>query len=797
MLEVKNLTKIYKMEDYEQKALDNVSLNFRQSEFVSILGQSGSGKSTLLNIIGGLDHYTSGDLIINGVSTKNYTQSDWDTYRNHRIGFIFQNYNLINHQNLLSNVELAMTLTGVSKSERKRRAKEELEKVGLGKFINKRPSQLSGGQVQRVAIARALVNEPDIILADEPTGALDSETSVQIMDLLKDIAKDKLVIMVTHNAELAKEYSTRIINLKDGKILDDTKPFNGNEGNDVVDNKKRSSMSLLTALSLSKNNLITKKGRTLITAIAGSIGILGISLVLGLSNGVKEYANKMESETFGTQAISIERTAYDSSVSTLNIGSTEEKKAHDNSLLAVDDVSNNMQIADKLSTKTNNLKKFKEYVDENKEQLKDITSNIQYTYDIDINIYDKGKDENITKINPVKNNGTSLFSGVGEILHSSFKLMLDESNYELVSGSMPKAYNELVLIVNENEEINLSTLYSLNIKDRAEVSELLQKASEGEKVELENSVYNYDQIIGKKYKLINGADYYKLENNTWVNKENDTNFIKQLYDNGTELKIVGIAKTKSDKVESSFVGYTDLLNEYLISNANEKQIVKEQLKNPEINVFTGVAFDEVTSKYDDNLKILDSGSINNPNTINLYPKSLESKQDIEKFINDYNEKANDEDKITYVDQMKSLVGTIEQVVKIISIVLIALVSISLVVSSLMIGIITYVSVLERTKEIGILRAIGASQKDVKRVFRAETIIEGLASGILGVGVAYLLSMLVNAILSIILKIDGLMVISFVHAIILIALSMLLTVVAGAWPARIASKKDPVESLKTE
>ena len=797
MLEVKNLTKIYKMEDYKLRALDNVSLNFRQSEFVSVLGQSGSGKSTLLNIIGGLDHYTSGDLIINGVSTKNYTQRDWDTYRNHRIGFIFQSYNLINHQSILSNVELAMTLTGVSKSERKRRAKEELEKVGLGKFINKKPSQLSGGQVQRVAIARALVNEPDIILADEPTGALDSETSVQIMDLLKNIAKDKLVIMVTHNAELAKAYSTRIINLKDGKILDDTNPFNGDDNNNTEDNKKKSSMSLLTALSLSKNNLITKKGRTLITAIAGSIGILGIALVLGLSNGVKEYASSLESETLGSQAISIERTTQDTSSSTFDFEESNEKKSHENSLLAIDDVSNNMQIADKLSTKTNNLIKFKKYVEENKEQLKNITSNIQYTYDIDINIYDKGKDGNITKINPVKSNGTSIFAGFGEILQSSFKLMLDESNYELVSGTMPKEYNELVLIVNENEEVNLSTLYSLNIKDRAEVSELLQKASEGEKIKLEDTVYNYDQIIGKTYKLINGADYYQFENNTWVNMENDANYIKQLYDNGNGLKIVGIAKTKSDKVESGYVGYTDLLNEFLISNANEKQIVKEQFKNPDINVLTGLAFDEVSSTYDENLKILDSGNIDNPNTVNLYPRDLDSKQEIEKFINDYNEKAQNEDKITYVDQMKALVGTIEQVVQIISIVLIALVSISLVVSSLMIGIITYVSVLERTKEIGILRAIGASKKDVKRVFRAETIIEGLASGILGVGIAYLLSMLVNAILAMTLKIEGLMVILYAHVVILIVLSMLLTVIAGAWPARIASKKDPVESLKSE
>ena len=803
MLELKEISKIYKVADYEQKALDKVSINFRKNEFVSILGQSGSGKSTLLNIIGGLDHYTSGDLIINGVSTKQYKDSDWDTYRNHKIGFVFQNYNLIMHQSILSNVELALTLSGVPKSERKKRAKKALENVGLEKHINKKPTQLSGGQMQRVAIARALVNDPDIILADEPTGALDSETSIQIMELLKKVAKEKLVIMVTHNPELAKAYSTRIVNLKDGHILDDSQAFDGNEEKAQEDNKKKSSMSLLTALSLSKNNLITKKGRTIITAIAGSIGILGIALILGLSNGVSIYADKMQKESFGSQPISIESETMGESSSVDTSSLNKQKTEHNSKILAVDDVSNNFEITEKKDSKKNNLKKFKEYIGQNKIEVDKITSDVEYIYDINLNIYDKDKNGNILKINPVTNTSATA-TGLSSILNSftlikdSFGKMINESNYELLSGSMPKAYNELVLITNENEEINLSTLYSLNIEDKNEISELMKKSANGEKIDLGDKVFNYDSLIGRTYKLVVGADYYQKNGNAWISRENDNQYIKQLYNNkSTELKIVGVAKIKDTNLASSYLGYTSELNKYIIESANKTDIVKEQIANKNINVFTGSNFDEMTASLEENLKILGAGDLDDPNTINLYPKNIESKEEIKKFINNYNSGNSEQDQITYVDQMEALTQTITSVVKMISIVLVALVSISLIVSGLMIGIITYISVLERTKEIGILKSIGASKKDIVRVFRAETIIEGLASGALGVGVAYVISLGANAIVNALAKVENIVAISPVSAIILILISVLLTMFAGSGPAKMASKKDPVESLKSE
>ena len=528
MLEIKEISRIYKGEDYELKALDKVSINFRKNEFVSILGQSGSGKTTLLNIIGGLDKFTSGDLVINGVSTKSYKSSDWDKYRNHKIGFIFQNYNLILHQSILANVELALTLSGVSKGKRKKRAKEALVKVGLEKHIHKKPTQLSGGQMQRVAIARALVNNPDIILADEPTGALDSETSIQIMDLLKEVAKDKLVIMVTHNPELAKEYSTRIVNLKDGHIIDDSNPFDGNEEREETDNKKSSSMSLLTSLSLSKNNLVTKKGRTILTAIAGSIGIIGITLILGLAGGMQSYVNELQDESFGSQAISIKNTVIDDQklYSNYASNSNEEKKESSNGIIAVDDISNNATMNTKMATKKNNLKKFKEYMQNNKSELDKYASNILYNYNIDMHIYDKSNNNLITKVNPINGESAattgfeSLLSS-GSILKDSFAQMLDDSNYELVSGDFAKNYNELVLILNKEGKLNLSTMYSLNIEDKSEIADLLTKASQGQKVELKDTEYNYNDIIGKTYKLVIGTDYYEKIGNAWISREND------------------------------------------------------------------------------------------------------------------------------------------------------------------------------------------------------------------------------------------------------------------------------------
>ena len=806
MLEIKEVTKIYKMAEVEQTALDKVSINFRKNEFVSILGQSGSGKSTLLNIIGGLDHYTSGDLIINGTSTKKYKSSDWDIYRNHKVGFVFQSYNLIMHQTILSNVELALTLSGESKSARRKKAKEALNKVGLGNHLNKKPSQLSGGQMQRVAIARALVNNPEIILADEPTGALDSETSVQIMDLLKEVAKEKLVIMVTHNAELAKQYSTRIVSLKDGHVIDDTMPFDGKEESVKEENKKIKSMGLPTALTLSLNNLLTKKGRTFVTAIAGSIGIIGIALVLALSNGVRNYVNDIQKDSFGSMAVSIESTTVDTSKSTFNYDdSNKEKEEHLNTIVATDDISSSMVLSEKATIKKNNLKKMKEYIDSHKSDVEKFSSDVKYLYNVDLNIYDKNDDGSIIKVNPIENAGNvtdiglmGALSSISSILQNSFSSMLNESNYEIISGKMPTAYNELVLVVNPENELPLSVMYALNIEKKTDIAEFIKKSSDGETVKLNDVSYDFNKIIGKTYKLINASDYYIQNNGVWLSRQNDNNYVKDLYDKGTELKITGIVKVKNENTSNGYLGYTEELTKYIMEQANKTEIVKQQLNNPNINVFTGLPFDELLQEsYENNLKILSAGNEEIPYIINIYPKDANSKNEIKEFINSYNNSVSEEDKIIYSDQMEELTKGITQIVDMISMVMIAFVAISLVVSSLMIGIITYISVLERTKEIGILRAIGASKKDVKRVFVAETIIEGFASGALGIIVTYLLSSLVNAIVKASAKIDGIMSLSIKHAIILIAISILLTVIAGLGPAKIASKKDPVESLRSE
>ena len=801
MLDLKNITKIYKTEEIEQKALDKVSISFRKNEFVSILGQSGSGKSTLLNIIGGLDHYTSGDLIINGVSTKKYKDDDWDTYRNHKIGFVFQNYNLIAHQTVLANVELALTLSGVSKSERIKRAKEVLKKVGLSHHINKKPRQLSGGQMQRVAIARALVNDPDIILADEPTGALDSETSIQIMDLLKEVAKEKLVIMVTHNPELAEKYSTRIVNLKDGKILSDTKPFDGKEKDIEEDNKNKSSMSLLTALSLSKNNLLTKRGRTIMTAIAGSVGIIGIALVLSLSNGVNKYINGMQSSSFASQPISIKNTIVEEVQSDDYNLAKKESKSHKDKILAKDDISNSLALSEKTRTKKINLEDLKAYIEKNQNVISKYASNITYLYNIDIQLYDKNNNDELVKINPNENaddlGGGFLSSLLStSIIKNSFVELKNDEQYETLSGHMPQNKNEVVLVLDEKSEIDLSVMYSLNIENKNDVSEFLTKSENGEKIKLDDVIYDYDKIIGKTYKLINAVDYYQKVDNRWISYESDKDYLNELYDNAETLEIVGIVKVKDENSTSGFLGYSHELIENYINRANESEIVKEQIQNKDINVFTGNTFDSINENYDNNMKILGSADIENPSEIDIYPKTAESKEEIKKFLDDYN-KANKDNQIKYEDDMEMLTGALSSIVNVISYVMIAFISISLIVSSIMIGIITYISVLERTKEIGILRAIGASKKDVKRVFRAETIIEGLLAGLLGVGVSLLLSLAINAIVKALAHIDNIMSLSIKHAIILILISVGLTVLSGLAPAGMASKKDPVDSLKTE
>ena len=809
MLELKNITKIYKTGTFTQKALNKVSINFRENEFVSILGPSGSGKTTLLNIVGGLDKYDSGDLIINETSTKKYKDRDWDTYRNHRIGFIFQSYNLIPHQSVLSNVELALTLSGVSKKERKKRAKNALKEVGLSDHIHKRPNQLSGGQMQRVAIARALINNPDILLADEPTGALDSETSVQIMNLLKKISKDKLVIMVTHNPDLAKEYSNRIISLKDGEVTNDTNPYDGKEKiNSKQGKNKKTSMSFLTALSLSLNNLMTKKGRTLLTAFAGSIGIIGIALILSLSNGVNNYIAKIQEDTLTSYPLMIEKNTVDTATlmtSFMGEGSGEE---HD-----LDAIYSNNIMTDMISTMyggitTNNLVEFKKYI-ENNNELKKYTNDIKYTYNLNLQIYTKDS----LKVNPsnmmsmfkptVSNNETNMSSGVQIFNELTTNTKLLNSQYEVIKGKMPENYDEMVLIVDENNEIVDYVLYAIGIKDQKEIQETMMNMMQGKEIqEFEQTKYSYDDILNTNYKLVLNSDYYKKENGVWIDKSNDLLYLSELVEKGLDLNIVGIIKPKegSNISVTNGVGYTKELTEYVINQINDSEVVKQQLENKDINIFTNKPFTGIES-LENNLANMGVVQIDDPYAINIYPKDFESKDKIEEIIKEYNdlkiEEGKEDDKIEYTDYVGILMSSVTTIVDVIGYVLIAFVSISLIVSSIMIGIITYISVLERTKEIGILRSIGASKKDISRVFNAETFIVGLTSGAIGIIITCILNLLINVIIK---NVTGVIVtaeLPIIGAIILIVISTLLTMIAGLIPSKVASKKDPVIALRTE
>ena len=804
MLEIKNITKIYKLDNFEQKALNNVSINFRESEFVSILGPSGSGKTTLLNIIGGLDKYTSGDLIINGVSTKNYSDYDWDNYRNHKIGFVFQSYNLIPHQSVLSNVELALTLSGVSKKERRKRAIEALESVGLKEHINKKPNQLSGGQMQRVAIARALVNNPDIVLADEPSGALDTKTSIQIMDLLKEIAKDRLVIMVTHNPELANKYSTRIIELRDGVIQSDNDPYDEVIVKEKEDKKKKrskkNSMSFKTAISLSLNNLMTKKGRTFITAFAGSIGIIGISLILALSNGIELYIAKVQEDTMTSYPLTIEHQTVDMASFMTNIASDNSTKHEDGKIYANNIMTDMMSMVTNEVT-TNNLKDFKEFIT-NDERIKELTNDIKYVYNFDLNIYSKDT-STINKINPsnIMNElglGNMMMNyNVWTELTNNQKLL--NSQYDILAGRLPEKYNEIVLIVDENNSVNDYALYSLGLKDKKELYELFQSTMRGEKYETTNKDYTYDEILDIEYKLVLNTDLYKKENGIWVNKETDNNYMKDLVNKSEDIKVVGIIKPNEEAAINSTtggIGYISELTNYIIDKNNNSKVAKEQVENKEINIFTGKSFEGIET-YENNLTLLGVVNIDEPSAINIYPKSFDDKEEVEKIIKEYNDKQDEENKIQYTDYVGLLMSSVTTIVDIISYVLIAFVSISLVVSSIMIGIITYISVLERTKEIGILRSIGASKKDIARVFNAETFIIGLCAGLLGILITFLLTIPINIVLKNLVDISNLSKLPVVGSIILVIISVLLTVIGGLIPAKLASKKDPVVALRTE
>lgn len=819
MLELKKIYKEYITGDFKQIALDKVNLNFRKNEFVSILGPSGSGKTTLLNIIGGLDNYTSGDLIINEVSTKDFKDNDWDIYRNHRVGFIFQNYNLIGHQSILSNVELALTLSGVGKSERRKKAILALKKVGLEKHINKNPNQLSGGQMQRVAIARALVNDPDILLADEPTGALDSTTSQQIMKLLKEVAKDKLVIMVTHNPELARAYSTRIIELRDGSIISDSNPYDGKvnivEDEIIRKNKtKKTHMSFKTALGLSFNNLKTKKGRTILTAFAGSIGIIGIALILSLSNSVNKYIERVEAETLSSYPLTIMEESADLTEVMGILASGKDKEInHDKDKIYSNTIMNKMFNSFVTKVSKNDLKTFKKYLDNN-DEIGKYVNEIKYSYNIDLNIFNTYNGE-LVKVNPSNlmsdlgminsNEMSSMYSSFGMGSNDVFVELMDNkenvlSQYDLIYGSYPKKYDEVVLIVNSNNEISDYTLYALGLKEQKMLKEMMYNVMKGEEVDDTNLEFSYEDICNIEFKLMINTDLYTKEGNRYVDRSNDLNYVNSILDKSVPLKVVGILRGNDDSVsyvsKTGGVGYTSKLTEYVINNVKNSSIVHEQENNKEVNIFTGSSF-ELGESYEDNLRKLGVTSVDNPSSISIYSKDFEAKENVVRIIDEYNKETLEEKKITYTDTIGLLINNVTTIVNIISYVLIAFVSISLVVSSIMIGIITYISVLERTKEIGILRSIGASKKDIARVFNAETFIIGLFAGCMGIIITLILNIPINVIINNLSGISGITKLPLVGSIMLIIISVLLTMLGGLIPSKIASNKEPVLALRTE
>ena len=1059
MLELKNIKKSYELNDFKQKALDGVSLSFRKCEFASILGPSGSGKTTLLNIIGGLDQYTSGDLIINGISTKLYKDRDWDAYRNYRVGFVFQSYNLISHQSILSNVELALTLSGVSSHERKERAKEALIKVGLKEHINKKPSQLSGGQMQRVAIARALVNDPDIILADEPTGALDSETSVQIMEILKNVSKEKLVIMVTHNPDLAKEYSTRIIKLKDGKITDDSNPYEPSKTKTIKtdESNHKTSMSLMTALGLSFNNLMTKKGRTVLVSFAGSIGIIGIALILALSNGFQNYIDSIQEDTLSSYPLTLTSSSTDMTSLFLSMmdSSEEGKKGIVEEKQYMTNMFGSMSV--------NDLKSFKNYYEkEDNSIMKDISS-IKYSYSVSPNIYTIDVNNKLTKLNPSSLMSTMYSSSMTmsiSAFSSVFTQMIDDidklnSQYDVLKGKWPEKYNEMVIVLSDPYSISDLLVYSLGLRDMDELTDMITKVMSGEDVKINHEAYKftYDDLMNIKLKLINQSDVYKYNSKyqTYEDMSDDTKYMKELYNKSEDLKIVGVVAPKKGVTSKSLnpgVAYKKELIYHIVDYAKNSKIVKTQLYREDTDVFSNKKFDDQNKKsnlnFEDMISVdedmlksafgvnidqndiknttttymnkissnitvdttvakgnfmndltnLISGMLNNyknnplekdndkpviymkdidnivnsyidsdgvskifksleksyviprdvfkstyqkllvgylqmyvgvasksglvvgdetnigaylddsvstsvtenymgsdeiiatsegfaskmteasmqkniltevgnltgnlvskfsnafnvdsskiagafkfnldedelkrlmssmmtkeessysnnlinlgyqdleePTMISFYFNSFDSKENFIKYLDKYNEKmksSNKEDKeIKYTDTTGILMSSVKKVVNTVSYVLIAFVSISLVVSSIMIAIITYISVLERTKEIGILRAVGASKSDISHVFNAETFIEGLISGIFGIGITLLLCIPINIVIEHFISVSNLATLPFVGAVLLIVLSVVLTLIAGIIPSKMASRKDPVEALRTE
>lgn len=1042
MLKLKNIVKDYPTGDTKVTALKGINVEFRRNEFVSILGHSGCGKTTLLNIIGGLDQYTSGDLIIEGKSTKDFKDGDWDTYRNHSVGFVFQNYNLIPHQSVLSNVELALTLSGVTKSERKQRAKEALEKVGLGDQLNKKPNQMSGGQMQRVAIARALVNNPEILLADEPTGALDSETSVQIMELLKEISKEKLVVMVTHNPELADEYSTRIIRLVDGSIVDDTNPYTNediakhektraekkSEKKQAKINKKPS-MSFFTALTLSLNNLMTKKMRTFLTSFAGSIGIIGIALILSLSSGFQAYIDSIQQETLTSYPMMIEKTAMDMNAMMGGMTATASGEiTHGLDKVYSNTMASSMMESFSSEIWANDLKSFKEYLDSEACTIDDYASSIQYSYGGKLNIYSTDTSNGLNQVFPspmisimnsmigsINTGGmqidTSMLASMEKTMNSWQELIdnqeLLNDQYEVVTGKWPEAYNEVVLIIDKNNEISDIAIQGLGLTTQEEMMQAFMAMQSGETVETKTFEIEYEEILNKTFRIVLEPDYfsYNEETKTWDDMRGDEEYVKNLVENGEEIKVVGIVRPSDDSImvtAMGAIGYTTALTEHVINATNECEIVKQQKANPEIDVFTGIYFDEekraqakaeeakapaastvsvnldpqintaefdalsdtpkassmkltsdnaplatptatasgmpdfsqypavteeeiyasidstysgaeaekmkrtvelmlksvlsiserreligyldemlagqeiegmgqisgeqaltflqmmdkttklkmlnaimsgefgpaappaggeetpvtppeggeetpqtpeevipepepepepLAASYEEALALLGVADLSNPQSIYIYPLDFESKDIISDEISRYNDaktaEGNGKSAIKYTDYIGLLLSSVTTIINIISYVLIAFVAISLVVSSIMIGIITYISVLERTKEIGILRAIGASKRDISRVFNAETLIVGFVSGALGILSTLLMIIPINALIEHLTSLPNIAQLPTDGAIALVIISMTLTFISGLIPSKIASRKDPVVALRSE
>ncbi|WP_281714709.1 ABC transporter ATP-binding protein/permease [Allobaculum stercoricanis] len=860
MLQCKHIVKEYYAGEQVVTAVNDLSLTFRDNEFVSILGQSGCGKTTFLNIIGGLDQYTSGDLIINGKSTKQYTDKDWDTYRNHRVGFIFQSYNLIMHQTVLRNVELALTLSGVPKSKRKQRAIDALEKVGLKDQIYKKPTQMSGGQMQRVAIARALVNDPEIVLADEPTGALDSETSVQIMNLLKEIAKDRLVIMVTHNPELAEQYSTRIVRLKDGKLVSDSQPVTEAE---IVEKEKiltKPSMSFSTALSLSFNNLMTKKARTFLTAFAGSIGIIGIGLIMSISNGMQTYINRVQSDTMAEYPIELKDNTMDMSVmmTTMMDMSDEADPQEDSSKIKtskmVESILNSIS-----NTKTNNLSEFKKYLESDQgTKFKEHSEAIEYSYGMNMSVYNDASDYGLVKVSP---NGLMDKLGLSQIgtLQSTVGMsspmnqevwiqmpdsqVLRDKNYQLIDGSWPQSEDEILLAVNSKNEITDFALYSLGLLDQDALVENYNKVIDGKTNKLENIVsreYTNDDFLGMELKVVSDSALYAKENGLWIDRSENEDFVHDVLNHKAKtVKIVGIVKPADKTVSTSALGgilYDSSLRNWCGQQADEAEIVQEQKDNPSTNVFTGKPFssgekfsmdsltpqemmqlqsmsqeqileyittynDNVNATYDSNITKLGVIDLDTPSSIKLYSDSFDEKEELSNLITEYNTAQEDAGKeeniISYTDTIGTMLSGVQSVINMISYVLMGFVSVSLVVSSIMIGIITYISVLERIKEIGILRAMGASKRDIRNVFNAETFIIGLTSGVLGILITVLLNIPISMIIQNLTDVANIASLPWQGGLILIAINLILTIIAGLIPASIASRKNPVEALRNE